>query len=350
MEKRYEQLQAEEREQIAVSLAQGRSARAIARALRRSPSTISREIARLEGQPYCGVTAEREAVRRRQVPRRAPRLQTDGKGNRLWRHVVRYLRRGLSPEQAARRLKERYPNRPEVSVSHQTIYRAIYILPRGELKRDLIQCLRRDGRPYRKAGVPSVSRRPWIERLVTERPADADDRRTLGHWEGDLIIGQAKSSQAVGVLYERTTRRIRLCKLERHDALTTYKSFARALRGVPAAFCQTLTYDQGSEMAEHRRLTAAIGIKVFFCHPHSPWERPGCENVNGLIREYLPKGQPLDNVGQAALNKIAYLLNTRPRKSLNWRTPDEVYKAMTNGATFEEAIHRPIRSTVALVV
>jgi IS30 family transposase len=308
------------------------------------------EIARLEGQPYGGVTAEREAVRRRKVSRRARRLQTDGKGNRLWRHVVRTLRRGLSPEQAARRLKEQYPDRPEMGVSPQTIYRAIVILPRGELKRDLIQCLRRDGRPDRKAEVPSVSRRPWRERLVTERPADADDRRIVGHWEGDLMIGQAQSSQAVGVFYERTTRRIRLCKRERHDALTPYQSFARALRGVPAAFCPTLTYDQGRERAEHRRLTATLGIQVFFCPPHSPWERPGCENVNGLIREYLPKGQPLDNVGQAALNKIADRLNTRPRKTLNGRTPDEVYKAMANGATFEQAIHRPIRSTVALVV
>ena len=165
-----------------------------------------------------------------------------------------------------------------------------------------IKCLRRDGRPYRKEGKSSVSRRPWIERLVTERSIDAEDRRTVGHGEGDRIIGQAQSSKAVGVLDARTTRRIRLCKLERHDALPPYQSFARALRGVPAAFCQTLTDDQGSERAEHRRLTAPIGIQGFFCPPPSPWERPGDESIHGLIREYRPKSPPLDNVEQAGLS------------------------------------------------
>lgn len=227
-------------------------------------------------------------------------------------------------------------------MSHQTIYRAIHILPRGELKRGLVACLRRAGRAYKKSGASTSSRRPWIERLITERPIEAEDRLTVGHWEGDLVIGQATSPQAIGVLYERTSRHIRLLKLERHDAWSTYRGFWRALRTVPAPFCKTLTYDQGSEMAEHRRLTVATGIQIFFCDPHSPWQRPGCENVNGLIREYVPKGYSLDDVSQATLNRIAYLLNTRPRKTLNWRTPNEVWKAMVRGATFDQAIHQPI--------
>lgn len=227
-------------------------------------------------------------------------------------------------------------------MSYQTIYRAIHILPRGELKRGLTTCLRRAGRAYKTSAEGAPSRRPWIERMITERPVEADDRLTAGHWEADLVIGQAKSPQAIGVLYERTSRQIRLFKLERHDAWSTYRGFHRALRTVPPPFCRTLTYDQGCEMAEHRRLTAATGIQIFFCDPHSPWQRPGCENVNGLIREYVPKGHSLDDITQATLNRIAYLLNTRPRKTLNWRTPNEVWKAMVRGATFDQAIHQPI--------
>ena len=342
MKKSYEHLSSQERERIAIGVVLGQSARAIARALCRSNSTISREIQRNAADQYCGVIAHASAQRRLRKARRPRRLPDRGLNNGLWCNVVRQLRRGLSPQQAACRLKARHPNQPEFWVSHQTIYRSIYILPRGELKRELMDCLRREGRPYKKPGDSSESRRRWIEHLITERPVEAEDRLTAGHWEGDLVIGQSKSSQAIGVLYERTSRHIRLLKLERHDAWSTYRGFKRALSRVPATFCRTLTYDQGSEMAEHRRLTAATGIQVFFCHPHSPWQRPGCENVNGLIREYLPKGYPLDNVGQAALEKIAYQLNTRPRKTLNWRTPNEVWKAMVNGQTFEQAIHQPI--------
>ena len=340
----YTHLIAEEREQIAVGLSQGWSVRAIARTLHRSNATISREVRRNGEAHYCGVTAQQAAQHRCRKARRPARLPQQGLKNGLWCNVVRQLRRGLSPQQAARRLRERHPAQPEFWVSHQTIYRAIYILPRGQFKRDLINCLRRAGRPYKKPGALSESRRRWIEHLITERPAEADDRLTAGHLEADLVIGQSKSPQAIGVLYERTSRHIRLLKLERHDAWSTYRGFRRALRSVPAPFCRTLTYDQGSEMAEHRRLTATTGIKVFFCYPHSPWQRPGCENVNGLIREYVPKGYPLDDVSQATLDHIAYLLNSRPRKTLNWRTPSEVWSALLNGKTFEQAIHQPIHS------
>lgn len=338
----YTHLSAEERERIAIGLAQGCSLRQMGRMLQRSNTTISREIERNRAQPYCGVVAHQTACQRRKLARRAHRLVQHGPGNALWCNVMRQLRRGLSPEQAACRLKTRHPTRPEFWVSQQTIYRAIDVLPRGELKRELLDCLRRKGRSCKPPHPSAERRRRWIEQRIAQRPPEALDRLTAGHWEGDLIIGQARSSQAVGVLYERSSRHIRLLKLERHDAWSTYRGFRQALRAVPPPFCRTLTYDQGSEMAEHRRLTAATGIQVFFCDPHSPWQRPGCENVNGLIREFLPKGQPLDDVGHAHLNRIAYMLNTRPRKVLNWRTPNEVWKAMVKGATFEQAINQPI--------
>ena len=156
-------------------------------------------------------------------------------------------------------------------MSHQTIYRALYLLPRGELKQQLLTCLRRGTRPRSPPGRSPERRRSWIEHLITERPAEAEDRRTVGHWEGDLLIGKAASPQAVGVLYERCSRHLRLVKLERHDAWTTYRGFRQALRCVPPPFCRTLTYDQGSEMAEHRRLSVATGLRIFFCNPHSPW-------------------------------------------------------------------------------
>ena len=342
MGKGYAHLSAEERELIAIGVAQGCSRRAIARRQQRSHATISREIRRNSPAGYCGVSAHAHARERRRRCRRPVRLLQHRPQDTLWCCVVQHLRRGLSPQQAAGRIKARYPTRPELWVSHQTIYRALYLLPRGELKQQLLTCLRRGTRPRSPPGRSPERRRSWIEHLITERPAEAEDRRTVGHWEGDLLIGKAASPQAVGVLYERCSRHLRLVKLERHDAWTTYRGFRQALRCVPPPFCRTLTYDQGSEMAEHRRLSVATGLRIFFCNPHSPWQRAGCENVNGLIREYLPKGQSLERVGQATLTQIAYRLNSRPRKVLNWRTPDEVWRAMIRGASFEEAINQPV--------
>ena len=190
MEKRYAHLSSQERERIAIGVAQGQSARAIARALCRSNSSISREIQRNTAEHYSGVIAHEMARHRLRKARRPARLHYRGLNNGLWCNVVRQLRRGLSPQQTACRLKARHPNQPEFWVSHQTIYRAIYLLPRGELKRELMDCLRRDGRPYKQPGASSQSRRRWIEHLITERPVEAEDRLTLGHWEGDLVIGQ----------------------------------------------------------------------------------------------------------------------------------------------------------------
>jgi IS30 family transposase len=253
----------------------------------------------------------------------------------LRQDVLRKLRQKYAPQQIAGWLRRRYPNEPERWVSHQTIYTFIEILPKGEFKREVLRCLRHEG----KAGSgPTGPNRPWVEQLIHDRPAEAETRRLPGHWEGDLLLGKAAGGAAVGVLLERVSRHIRLVKLERHDAYSTYQGFKRKLSTVPRHYRQTLTYDQGSEMAEHARLTQHLGIQVYFCDPHSPWQRAGCENINGLLRQYLPKGIDMLEVTQAELEWIAKQLNDRPRKTLNWATPNEVWHAMLDGKSFEQAV------------
>ena len=331
----YVQLSAEEREQISCGVARGWSERAIARSLHRSPSTISREMARhgAAGR-YSAVHAQQEALRRRYLARR-PRKLAERPYNRLRQQVICKLRQRYAPQQIAGWLRRSYPDQPERWVSHQTIYTFVELLPRGEFKREVLQCLRHEG----KAGKGQTAvHQPWVEQLIHDRPEDANARQLPGHWEGDLLLGKAAGGAAVGVLLERVSRHIRLVKLERHDAYSTYQGFRRKLATVPLHWRQTLTYDQGSEMAEHERLTETLGIQVYFCDPHSPWQRGGCENINGLLRQYLPKGMDMREVTQNELQWIARQLNNRPRKTLNWATPTEVWQAMLNGKTFDQAV------------
>ena len=331
----YVQLSAEEREQISRGMAQGWSERAIARSLQRSPSTISREVSR-HGPPadYSAVRAQQRAQALRQRPRRASKL-ADRPYNRLRQQVLRKLRQRYAPQQIAGWLRRSYPNEPERWVSHQTIYTFIELLPKGEFKRDVLHCLRHEG----KVGTGQTGpHRPWVRQLIHDRPEDANARQLPGHWEGDLLLGKAAGGAAVGVLLERVSRHVRLVKLERHDAYSTYQGFKRKLATVPLHWRKTLTYDQGSEMAEHARLTERLGIEVYFCDPHSPWQRGGCENINGLLRQYLPKGMDMREVTQNELEWIANQLNDRPRKTLNWATPKEVWHAMLAGKTFDQAV------------
>ncbi len=331
----YRHLSAEEREQISRGLAQGSSMRAIARMLDRNPSTVSRELARHgHRHGYRAVGAHERALRARQRPRRARKLAARGH-NRLRQVVLRKLRQRHSPQQIGAWLRRTYPDQPERWVSHQTIYTSIAILPKGELKRELLRYLRRQG----KAGArPALKDRPWVRQSIHDRPQEAQARRLPGHWEADLLLGKAAGGAAVGVLVERVSRHVRLVKLERHDAFSTYQGFRRKLATVPAHWRKTLAYDQGSEMAEHARLTARLGIEVYFCDPHSPWQRAGCENLNGLLRQYLPKGMDMREVTQTGLDWIAGQLNNRPRKTLNWACPNEVWRAMLSGKSFEEAV------------
>jgi transposase, IS30 family len=331
----YVHLRAEEREQISCGLARGLSERAIARALKRSSSTISREVLRHGSQTgYSAVDAQQRAQRLRRKPRR-PRKLADRPYNRLRQQVIRKLRQHYAPQQIAGWLRCTYPNEPERWVSHQTIYTYIEILPKGEFKREVLRCLRHEGKVG--SGQPRQNR-PWVEQLIHERPEEASARRLPGHWEGDLLLGKAAGGAAVGVLLERVSRHIRLVKLERHDAYSTYQGFKRKLATVPLLYRKTLTYDQGSEMAEHARLTEQLGIQVYFCDPHSPWQRGGCENINGLLRQYLPKGMDMCEVTQRELEWIAKQLNDRPRKTLKWATPNEVWRAMLNGKSFAQAV------------
>ena len=331
----YQHLNAEEREQISLGLAQGSSVRAIARTLDRSASSISREIRRhRHRQGYRAVRAHARALRGRARPRRARKLAARPH-NRLRQQVLRKLRQRYSPQQIAGWLRRTYPNEPERWVSHQSIYASIAILPKGEVKRELLRYLRHEG----KAGTGhSAKDRPWVRLSIHDRPEEAGARRLPGHWEADLLLGKAAGGAAVGVLLERVSRHVRLVKLERHDAYSTYQGFRRKLATVPAPWRKTLAYDQGSEMAEHARLTAQLGIEVYFCDPHSPWQRGGCENVNGLLRQYLPKGMDMSEVTQSELDWIAGQLNHRPRQTLNWATPDEVWRALLAGKSFDEAV------------
>lgn len=331
----YVQLSAEEREQISCGVAQGLSGRAIARLLRRSPSTISRELSRHGSRTdYSGVRAHYRAQLSKQIPRRLRKL-AERPYNRLRQQVLRKLRQHYAPQQIAGWLRRKYPNEPERWVSHQTIYTFVELLPKGEFKREVLRCLRHEG----KAGSsPASPHRPWVQQLIHDRPQEANARQLPGHWEGDLLLGKAAGGAAVGVLLERVSRHIRLVKLERHDAYSTYQGFRRKLATVPLGWRKTLTYDQGSEMAEHARLTERLGIQVYFCDPHSPWQRGGCENINGLLRQYLPKGMDMSEVTQNELEWIANQLNERPRKTLNWASPKEVWRAMLAGKTFEQAV------------
>jgi len=333
----FKHLNEREREQIAIGLARGESCRAIGRALGRPPSAVSRERERNAGEHgYVGCDAQRLADARARSPRRLRKLRPV-MDNWLRGAVLAQLRRRRSPEQIAADLKRRYPQQPERWVSHQTIYTSIGILPRGELKRELVSLLRRKGKPAQTA-TEALAQRQWIHQLIDDRPAEVEDRTIPGNFEGDLLIGKAKSPAAVGVLLERTSRRLWLAKLERRDAYSAYQAFASKLKYIEPHLRKTLTYDQGSEMAEHARLTRKLDIQVYFCDPHSPWQRAGCENTNGLLRDYLPKGMDFADVTQTELNHIAFEMNERPRKTLNWSTPNEVWRKLLQGKSFEEAV------------
>jgi IS30 family transposase len=319
----YAHLSAEDRETLSLGLAHGHSLRRMASVLGRSPSTISRELARnsTRGRPYRGCTAQTLARARACQPRRSRKLMDPW----LWQYVQTQLRQGCSPEQIAGRLRHAYPDDMRKHLSTETIYAGLYVLPRGALRSELLTALRQ-ARKARRPRARGTDRRGQIPNLtpIAERPAEVATRTVPGHWEGDLIKG-ARNGSAVGTLVERTTRLVILARMEGTDARSAREGFTKKLRHVPALLRKTLTYDRGKEMAEHERLTARLAIQVFFADPYSPWQRGTNENTNGLLRQYLPKGTDLSGYTQRELNAIAYRLNTRPRKCLDFATPLEVY-------------------------
>lgn len=254
-------------------------------------------------------------------------------GCALFAHVADQLRAGWSPLQIAGRLRRMDEADACGTVSHESIYTALYALPRGELRRELLAHLRQ-GRQNRRPRSRGTDRRQGFvtdDIRITERPEDVAGRLIPGHWEGDLIKGAANRS-AVGTLVERTSRLVLLARMDALDADTTRCAFERSFENIPEPMRKTLTYDRGTEMARHKTLTQNTGIKVWFCDPYSPWQRGSNENANGLIRQYLPKGTDLSGHSQDDLNIIAERLNNRPRKVLDFMTPNEVFAKLVADA------------------
>ena len=309
---------------IASMRQQGSSMRAMARMLGRSASTISREFERntLAELPYASHSAQVCSQGRRQAARPTRKLDMQGVG---WSVVLTLLDWKWSPQEIAGTLKRVFPNEPERHVSHETIYTAIYAQPRGELRRQLIACLRR-GRSTRMPRSRGDDRRGQIPDMVSihVRPPEVNDRVMPGHWEGDFIKGAGNKS-SVGVLVERTSRLVLLARMEDATAASALAGFSAKLNSIAEPMRQSLTYDQGKEMSRHADLAAQTGVKVYFCDPHSPWQRGTCENTNGLLRQYMPKGTDLSVFSQDELDGIADSMNNRPRATHAWHTPLEVF-------------------------
>jgi IS30 family transposase len=317
---KYQQLQPEDRMTIASMSRQGSSMRAMARMLGRSASTISRELGRNAqvATDYASHTAQVRCAERRQGARPMTKLDIRSVS---WSVVLTLLDWKWSPQQIAGTLKRVFPREPERHVSHETIYTAIYAQPRGELRRQLVACLRQ-GRGTRMPRTRGADRRGQIPDMVSihVRPPEVEDRVMPGHWEGDLTKGAGNKS-SVGVLVERTSRLVLLAKMQDATAVSALAAFSAKLNSIAAPLRRSLTYDQGKELSRHKDLAARTGVTVYFCDPHSPWQRGTCENTNGLLRQYLPKGTDLSTFSQEDLDAIADSLNNRPRAIHGFNTP-----------------------------
>ena len=310
-----------EREEISRGVVAGHSIRSIAATLRRSPSTVSREIKRNGGQQcYRANVADQAAWDRAQRPKICKLVQN----RRLTRMVAIKLKKLWSPAQIAGWLKRTYSNDESFQVSHETIYRSLYIQARGALKKELLGHLRRT-RVMRRSRhhTQKTDDHGRISNTVSisERPASVDDRAIPGHWEGDLISGSNNSHMAT--LVERQTRYVMLVKVNGKDTETVVNALIKHAHKLPGELYKSLTWDRGKEMADHQRFTLATDIAVYFCDPQNPWQRGSNENTNGLLRQYFPKGTDLSVHSQAKLNKVARQLNERPRKTLEFETPAE---------------------------
>lgn len=305
-----------EREEISRGVATGLSMREIARRLGRAASTISRELGRNGGSSrYRAGEADARAWDKARRPQRC--LLARQERLRAW--VARHLRREWSPRQIAIGLRQTFPHDGSMRVSHETIYRSLFIQARNVLKKELLTYLRR-GQFMRRART-QASREPIIVDGISihQRPAEVQDRAVPGHWEGDLLMGGTGSQ--IATLVERHTRYVMLVKIDSKDTATVTKALAKAIRRLPSELRRSLTWDRGSEMAAHKDFTIATDVQVYFCDPRSPWQRGSNENTNGLLRQYFPKGMDLSNITQTQLNAVARRLNERPRETLDWRSP-----------------------------
>jgi transposase, IS30 family len=312
-----------EREEIALGLAAGDSLRVIAARIGRSPSTVCREVARnrtIRGK-YRALTAQAAAGARARRPKCA-KLAADLVLRAQVEHWLEHEQ--WSPRQISHELAAQFPGRPEMRVSPETIYQSLYVQGRGALRRELAAGLRTGRaarRPRRPAGQPSGAGRLQGMTMISERPPEVADRAVPGHWEGDLILGKDGTS-AIGTLVERTTRFCLLLQLARgrRDAAAA-AAMIEQMNELPAHLRKSLTWDQGKEMARHAQISLATGLDIYFCDPHSPWQRGSTENTNGLLRQYFPTGTVLSGHSKAHLDDVAANLNHRPRETLSWRTP-----------------------------
>ncbi len=310
-----------EREEISRGVVAGLSLRSIAASLGRAPSTISREINRNGGRrQYRASNADQAAWDRAHRPKTCKLAQ-----NRALAHIVaEKLQLQWSPRQIAGWLKYTYSDDETYQVSHETIYRTLFIQARGALKKELLQHLRRT-RAMRRSRhhTQKTDNHGRITDAVSirERPAEAEDRAVPGHWEGDLLCGSNNSQ--IATLVERHTRLVMLVRVPSKDTKTVINALIRQAHKLPRELYKSLTWDRGKEMADHKRFTLATDIKVYFCDPQQPWQRGSNENTNGLLRQYFPKGMDLSKVHQNRLNAVARRLNERPRETLNFRTPAE---------------------------
>jgi len=313
-------LTADEREEISLGIARHETVRGLARRLRRAPSTISREIRRHGGpRRYRAARADRHAWAQARRPKGC-RLATQP---RLRQLVAAKLARQWSPQQITGWLRRTFPGDPNRQVSHETIYRSLFVQSRGVLKQELAQHLRRQrGRRHAQA-ASRVGHYPGhlVDAVsIRQRPAEANDRAVPGHWEGDLLMGARRASQ-VATLVERHSRYVMLVRIPAADTQTVVRALAARVRRLPTGLRRSLTWDRGTELVGHRAFTVATDVQVYFCDPQSPWQRGSNENTNGLLRQYLPKGADLSHYTQAQLDAIALRLNTRPRLTLGYQTP-----------------------------
>ncbi len=314
-----------ERDDVSRGLSAGLSMRTIAAQLGRSPSTVSREIARNGGyDDYRASIAEQAAWGRAQRPKRCKLACYKP----LSRVVAKKLKSQWSPQQIAGWLKREYPGNEDQHVSHETIYRILFIQSRGALKKDLQQCLRskrvmRRGKTSSRKGQ-GAGKIPYAV-PISERPASVEDRAVPGHWEGDLIAGS--NNTFIATLVERHSRYVMLAKLDNKNTQTVISALIKQSKKLPSELYKSLTWDRGSELTDHQHFTLATDIKVYFCDPRSPWQRGSNENTNRLLRQYFPKGTDLSIHSQVKLNAVARQLNERPRKTLEYETPAERFNA-----------------------
>ncbi|CAM0757973.1 hypothetical protein MASRES_GEN12897_14550 [Acinetobacter baumannii] len=315
---------------------EGFSARKFAELIKRHPSTIYRELKRnsINDVYQAQYASDNTFARRRRGHRK---LKID---SILWKFIVEAIRCLWSPQQIAKRLKT-FPDLDQtMNVSHTTIYSTIRALPKGELKKDLLSCLRHENKKRKANGEPKKDSILQDIKTIHERPAEVQERKIPGHWEADLIKGKDNKS-SIATLIERNTRLCILATLPDAKAESVRKALTEALKYLPAELRKTLTYDRGREMSEHKILEEDLGIDVYFCDPHSPWQKGTCENMNGLIRQYLPKGIDLNQADQHYLNQVAMSLNTRPRKALDWLTPLEKFAQLVDYHMAFETVARP---------